>query len=106
MENVKPRPVLADCPYCAGSGTDALAWDRRCERCNGRGRMARFVVDEIVARWAADGWPGDGRDGLAGGKKSGSAEGDGKSMGNGEGGGHGDDHDPEPPRPYRFRPAA
>jgi DnaJ-class molecular chaperone len=59
MDQVKPKPILADCPYCRGTGTDAMAWDNRCERCNGKGRMARFLAEAILARWAVSG-PADG----------------------------------------------
>jgi hypothetical protein len=106
VEHVKPRSMLADCPYCGGTGSDAAAWDRRCGRCNGRGRMARFVVEEILARWAAGGWSGDGL-GLAAGPKDKGTEEDAESAENTDGGnGGGRDDDPEPPRPYRYRRAA
>jgi hypothetical protein len=101
VEHVKPRSVLADCPYCGGTGSDAAAWDRRCGRCNGRGRMARFLVEEILARWAANGWPGDGLGLAAGPKDKGPDE-----IGGGAGDADNNGDDPEPPRPYRLRPAA
>ena len=109
MDDVKPRPLLADCPYCRGSGVDALVWDRRCGHCNGHGRMARFMAEEILARWAANGWPGAGHVGLAVDGRTAGSGGDADEYEEGEDGngsdGGGDD-DPGPPRPYRLRPAA
>ncbi|HEV2640977.1 MAG TPA: hypothetical protein VGX23_38030 [Actinocrinis sp.] len=100
MNDVKPRPLLADCPYCGGTGTDAGTWDHRCGRCNGRGRMARFMVEEILAHRAEHGLPGEhGLD--AGTGTSSEAEPDPADH---PGGGR--DDDPNPPRPYRWRPAA
>lgn len=64
-QGVKP---LADCPYCDGEGTDstsALGW---CVYCYGTGRVARFLAERILERWArrkreADGLPA-GYDGI------------------------------------------
>jgi hypothetical protein len=48
---------LADCPYCAGEGTDAETALGLCRRCYGTGRVARFLAERTLKRWAraADG---------------------------------------------------
>lgn len=44
--------LLADCPYCAGEGTDPKTALGICRYCYGRGRVARFLAERTLARWA------------------------------------------------------
>jgi hypothetical protein len=43
---------LADCPYCEGEGNDPQAPSGLCRRCYGTGRVARFLAERTLARWA------------------------------------------------------
>lgn len=43
---------LADCPYCAGEGTDSADVLGQCRRCYGTGRVARFLAERTLERWA------------------------------------------------------
>lgn len=43
---------LADCPYCAGEGTDPADVLGQCRRCYGTGRVARFLAERTLERWA------------------------------------------------------
>ena len=49
---IRPRPPLADCPYCDGEGTDADSPTGKCGYCYGLGRVARILADRILARRA------------------------------------------------------
>jgi hypothetical protein len=49
---------LADCPYCAGEGTDPEALLGLCRHCYGTGRVARFFAERTLARWARAGLEG------------------------------------------------
>lgn len=46
---IKP---LADCPYCAGEGNNPEAPSGLCRHCYGTGRVARFLAERTLARWA------------------------------------------------------
>lgn len=43
---------LADCPYCGGEGTDPEAALGLCHHCYGTGRVARFLAERTLERWA------------------------------------------------------
>ena len=54
---------LADCPYCGGEGTDPADALGHCRRCYGTGRVARFLAERTLERWAKqDGTGDDGRE--------------------------------------------
>lgn len=50
-QRVRVAP-LADCPYCAGEGTDPATALGICRRCYGTGRVARFLAQRTLERWA------------------------------------------------------
>ena len=55
MSEAERRPgitPLADCPYCEGEGTDPTSALGRCVQCYGTGRVARFLAERTLARWA------------------------------------------------------
>ena len=43
---------LADCPYCGGEGADPKAPLGLCQHCYGTGRVARFLAERTLERWA------------------------------------------------------
>ena len=53
MNSDGTRPgQLVDCPYCEGEGTDADSPLGMCVRCYGTGRVAHFLAERTLARWA------------------------------------------------------
>jgi DnaJ-class molecular chaperone len=43
---------LADCPYCDGEGDDQGSALGLCRHCYGTGRVARFLAERTLERWA------------------------------------------------------
>ena len=55
ITQTRTRSLLTDCPYCDGEGTDPGTALGLCIRCHGKGRMAHFLAERVMKRWARNG---------------------------------------------------